>query len=118
MLDPIVLHQKHPYKRATGAQIEKKDLNVDVRYRFGFISSTIVPSMNGSVLPYAKVAFLGCIMEYKRTNLGNLINKRVSIKKQNIFPFHIIYTEVCRRAKVPTDARKDMEVAPSAFAHI
>ncbi|KAG5572257.1 hypothetical protein H5410_062023 [Solanum commersonii] len=71
-----------------GALIEKRDLNIAARFWFGFISNTIMPSQNESILHYPKAAFL------------------------------VLITELCQHAGVPRDTTKGIEITLSSSIDI
>lgn len=104
-----------------GAIIEKKDINIAARYWFGFISSSLMPSQNESIVQHPKATLLGCIIDRESLNFVSIIALEMFMRQkqnQTSLPFLILIIFLCRKAGVPFVKKKDVDITPSSACDI
>lgn len=103
------------------AIIEKKVLNIPMRFWFGFINSNLMPSQNESALRHTKAALVVCIMDWKELNLRSIIALEILFRakqEQTFLPFPSFVTALCKQARVSRNKKIDTKVTPLASTDI
>ena len=66
--------------------IEKKCMHITMRYWFGFLCSSLVPSQNESILRHTKDDLLGLIIGKERLHLGSIIALEKAMRAKKYIP--------------------------------
>ncbi|KAG5632190.1 hypothetical protein H5410_003907 [Solanum commersonii] len=103
------------------APIEKKHLTIAARYWFGFISSSILPSQNDSILrdPKADMSWVDHIQEeHQHGTPYRVVDGHEGQAKSDVPSFPVLITESCRCVGVSHDDTRDIEVPPTSSTNI